>query len=154
MTVAENLTLSTLRDYGFGRVRRSRERGAARTWMRRVEVIAPSEDSRIQVLSGGNQQKVVVGRALSQDPAVLLVSEPTAGVDIGARQAIYALIRDHAESGRCAVVSSADLADLAALCHRVLVFEDGRIAAELSQPGITENKLINEMERRSGEHIA
>ena len=154
LSVAENLTLSTVRSFGFGRVRRSRERDAARTWMDRLEVIAPSESSRIAVLSGGNQQKVVVGRALSQDPAVLLVTEPTAGVDIGARQAIYALVRDHAARGRSVLVSSSDLADLTALCHRVLVFSGGRVAAELSQPGITENKLIDEMERRSGEHIA
>jgi ribose transport system ATP-binding protein len=101
----------------------------------------------ISTLSGGNQQKVVVARCLARDPELLVLSEPTAGVDIGTRVAIYELLAELAQGGLALVVSSSDLGDLLAICTRVVVLRDGQVAAELGGEGLTEHTLVNAIER-------
>jgi ribose transport system ATP-binding protein len=97
----------------------------------------------IEALSGGNQQKVVVGRWLSIGGRVLIAEDPTAGVDVGAKAEIYRLL-DHAlDSGLCVVVVSTDFEEVARLCHRALVFSRGLIVAELSDDALTIERLIH-----------
>ena len=105
-----------------------------------------SPDALIATLSGGNQQKVVVARCLARDPALLVLAEPTAGVDIGTRVAIYELIAGLARGGLTVVVSSSDLGDLLAMCTRIAVLREGRVVAELAGEGLTEHALVNEIE--------
>jgi ABC-type sugar transport system ATPase subunit len=81
--------------------------------------------------SGGNQQRVLVARWIASDPSVLILSEPTAGVDVAARESLYRLLRESVEAGLSLVVASSDVEDLEKLCDRVLVLRDGTVAAEL-----------------------
>jgi ribose transport system ATP-binding protein len=87
-----------------------------------------------RALSGGNQQKTLLAKALNVEPRLLLLDGPTRGVDVGARGQIFALIRQAAEQGACAICASTDREELAAICDRVLVFSGGRIERELPRP--------------------
>jgi ribose transport system ATP-binding protein len=92
-------------------------------------------------LSGGNQQKVVLGRWLRRQPEVLLLEEPTQGVDVGARAEIYELLRNAALEGTAVVLVSIDFEEVAGLCDRVLVVNEGRVIAELRKPDIDRETL-------------
>jgi ribose transport system ATP-binding protein len=147
MSVRENLSVSVL-----GRLRRAlaisrhRERRLVDDWVRDVKVKLASPDDLISTLSGGNQQKVMIARCLARDPEVLILCEPTAGVDVGARQGIYALLAERADQGLSLIVSSSDTGDLLALCTRVLVMCNGRVVRELHGDDVTEASLIKAME--------
>jgi ABC-type sugar transport system ATPase subunit len=105
-----------------------------------------SPDQIVGNLSGGNQQKVVLARCLVRDPALLVLCEPTAGVDIGTRVAIYDLIAELSRNGLTVVLSSSDAGDVLAMCTRVVVLRGGRVAAELGGDGLTEHALVSAME--------
>ena len=105
-----------------------------------------SPEAPIATLSGGNQQKIVVARCLARDPELLVLSEPTAGVDIGTRVAIYELIAGLARDGLTVIVSSSDLGDLLAMCTRIVVLRDGQVRSELGGEGLTEHALVNAIE--------
>ncbi|UUU19403.1 sugar ABC transporter ATP-binding protein [Streptomyces sp. DSM 40750] len=150
-SVGENLTLPLLDRLRArsGRLRRRRESDLAEDWIRRVGVRTAGRHpagARITTLSGGNQQKVVMARCLAQRPPVLALCEPTAGVDIATRLQLYDLIERQAREGMGVLVSSSDTQDLLALCTRVLVVRDGRIAREISGRDITEPALVHAME--------
>ena len=116
-SVAENISVSVLsRLANRGWVRRSAEKKLVHDWINTIEVKAASSDALITTLSGGNQQKVMMARCLARDPRVIVLCEPTAGVDIGTRQAIYEFIADRARSGLAVLISSSDTGDLLALC--------------------------------------
>jgi ribose transport system ATP-binding protein len=143
----ENLSLSILdRLGGFGRLRSRAERTVVERWTKELSVVAYGVDAPIVTLSGGNQQKVVMARCLANEPEILVLCEPTAGVDIGARLAIYELIAGLSENGLTVVVASSDLAELVAVCTRVVVLRNGRITAEFSAQGLTEHQLVSAME--------
>ncbi|MFH5821885.1 sugar ABC transporter ATP-binding protein [Georgenia sp. AZ-5] len=145
--VRENLTIGALKRSSVkGRLSRKAEHRFARDWVERLEVKVPDVDAPITSLSGGNQQKVVMARCLAQDPQVLIMAEPTAGVDVGTRQAIYTLIGLLAADGLAVIVTSSDTTDLLALCSRVLVVSDGRVVRELTGDQITEHELLASME--------
>jgi ribose transport system ATP-binding protein len=94
-------------------------------------------------LSGGNQQKVMLGRWLAAGVQVLLVEQPTRGVDIGAKAEIYSLLRQFAAEGGAALAVSGDLPELIGLCDRILVVRDGAIVADVQAAGATEESLLN-----------
>jgi ribose transport system ATP-binding protein len=147
MTVAENLSISVLSQLRRGpALSHHREHDTVTRWMADVQVKATGPDAQITTLSGGNQQKVIIARCLARRPSVLLLCDPTAGVDPAARQAIYEELADRARAGLALIVTSADVGDLLALCTRVLVLGNGRIVRELSGPEITEHGLIRAME--------
>jgi len=146
-SVGENLTLSVLDRFGkFGWLRRRPERALVGQWMSTIEVKATGSGALITTLSGGNQQKVMMARCLARDPRVLVLCEPTAGVDVGTRQAIYEFIADRARAGLSLLVSSSDTGDLLAICTRVLVMCNGRVVRELVGDEITEQTLLQAME--------
>ena len=145
--VRENLTLSVLGRLGRrGRLGLRDEHALASRWAERLGVVTSGNDALISTLSGGNQQKVVVARCLAREPELLVLAEPTAGVDIGTRVAIYDLVAGLARDGLTVVVSSTDLGDLLAMCTRVIVLRDGRVGAELGADGLTEHALVSAME--------
>jgi ribose transport system ATP-binding protein len=145
--VRENLSLSVLdRFRRLGWLRRSAERALVGEWLQRTQIKAESPEAPISSLSGGNQQKVVIARCLARDPRILILCEPTAGVDVGTRQAIYEFIASRARAGLAVVVTSTDLGDLLAICTRVLVLVDGEISQELTGQHISEGALLHALE--------
>jgi ABC-type sugar transport system ATPase subunit len=146
MTARENLTLPMMasRLGWIAPLRVRREKGEAADWARKIALKPMATDRPLHLFSGGNQQKVVLARWLRMQPTVLLLDEPTQGVDIGGQASIYALIRQAASDGAAVIVSSADARELAELCDRVLVLRNGRVARELSGPELTEGELIRE----------
>lgn len=124
--VRENLTLASLADHvRRGSVSERRERAAAQEWVRALDVRPQQLDRQYARLSGGNQQKVILGKWLSTRPKVLVLDEPTAGVDVGARRALYREVHRRAQEGLAVVVCSSDVEDLLALGDRILVLRDG-----------------------------
>ncbi|HLJ03107.1 MAG TPA: sugar ABC transporter ATP-binding protein [Solirubrobacteraceae bacterium] len=154
-TVRENLTLSVLDRIGSrGRLDAAAEQGLVARWTERLAVVAASAEVPVSTLSGGNQQKVVLARCLARDPELLVLAEPTAGVDVGTRVAIYELIAGLARDGLTVIVSSSDLGDLLAMCTRIVVLRDGRVGAELGAEGLTEHELVNAIEGERSAHGA
>ncbi|MFF0095258.1 sugar ABC transporter ATP-binding protein [Streptomyces canus] len=147
-SVAENLTLPLLSRFRTGR-RLLDGRHEARLvddWVERVGIRTAGRDAPITTLSGGNQQKVVMARCLALEPEVLVLCEPTAGVDIATRLQLYDLIKEQAAQGLGVIVSSSDVGDLLALCTRVLVLRDGQVVREIAGDAITEPTLVHAME--------
>jgi ribose transport system ATP-binding protein len=97
----------------------------------------------VEALSGGNQQKVVVGRWLATGRKLLIAEDPTAGVDVGAKYEIYRLIASALESGLTVIIVSTDFEEVAHICHRALVFSRGRIIAEIDQKDLSMQSLIH-----------
>ena len=134
-SVQENLTLAILqRIQRVGFLKRGQEREEAKRWIERLGLRPPDPSKLVSELSGGNQQKVVVGKALATEPRLLLLEEPTRGVDVGARSEIYDVIDELAKEGLGLVVSSSDTEELIGLCDRILVFREGKVAHELHTP--------------------
>jgi ribose transport system ATP-binding protein len=142
-SVAENLSASRTASYWHGgRFRRGREQADAREAIRRFRIRCESPQQPLASLSGGNQQKVLVARVLLAKPGLVLLDEPTQGVDINAKAEIWAILRQSiAESGISVVVVSSDFEELAEQADRVVILARGRIVRELSQPGMTAEML-------------
>jgi ribose transport system ATP-binding protein len=141
----ENLTLARMRDlrHSWGGVNRARERHEALAWMSRLRVVPGGEiEQAFDLFSGGNQQKIVLAKWLRTRPRVILLDEPTQGVDARARAEIYELLTKAAEDGAAVVVASSDTKELAQICDRTLVMRDGAVSAELSGEDISESALI------------
>ena len=136
MAVRQNLMVSSLRR-GRRRIRTAAERHDALQWLDRLSVSPRQTEIPISALSGGNQQKVLIAKWLRISPKVMLLDDPTQGVDVGSRAQIYGHLRAAAAAGCAIVVSSSDSAELAQLCHRVLVVGRGRVTAELEGAGMT-----------------
>lgn len=140
----ENLSLPVLRSLSRGGVHLSarRERSVASGLLHTFAVRPADAGLPAAAFSGGNQQKIVMAKAMQHEPRVLLLDEPTQGVDAGARRQILELVCETAAAGTAVVVASTDHEQLAAICHRVLVFRDGLVVAELESP-IKESDLEN-----------
>ncbi|MBN9605432.1 MAG: sugar ABC transporter ATP-binding protein [Actinomycetales bacterium] len=144
--VWENLSAAILARYRrFGRLSTRRERADAPSAMARFRVRAPAASVPLAALSGGNQQKVILARWLRADPRVLLLDEPTQGVDAVARDEIHELVRDAAERGTAVLVVSSDLEELEQLSHRVIVLEGGRLVDDLRGDDVTREAITHAM---------
>ncbi len=139
LTLRENLGLGFLGAIsGLGVIDRAKEAARAKEIVDNLGIRAASIESKLSELSGGNQQKALLGREISAQPTVLLVDEPTKGVDIGARREIYQRLRTLADAGLGVLVSSSDGIELEGLCDRVLIFARGRIVHELKGAKVTD----------------
>lgn len=143
-TLAENLNATILAALSgrLGRLPRRKWTSVARGAAERLRIDPPEPCANIDVLSGGNQQKAVLGRWLACGPKILIMDEPTQGIDIGTKREVYDLIVRLAKSGCGILLISSEFVELAQLCDRVLVLRGGRFAAELSGPAITEQSLF------------
>ena len=128
-----------------GRLRHRAVRADVATWVQRLDVQPPALGRRMEKFSGGNQQKAVLARWLRTEPTVLLLDEPTQGVDVGAKAGIYRTIEDVAAVGTSVLVASSDAEELTRTCDRVLVLRGGMLAAELTGPALTEERIVSEM---------
>ncbi|MDF2439975.1 MAG: ribose transport system ATP-binding protein, partial [Abditibacteriota bacterium] len=143
LSVAQNTTLAALDKFlsaGFIRTRLEKEAVTNSIQKWRVKTSSPSVE--VGTLSGGNQQKVVLAKCLLTDPKVLLLDEPTRGIDVGAKAEIYALISQLAASGSGIVMVSSELTEILAMCDRVLVLCEGRLTAELSRDKATSERIM------------
>jgi ribose transport system ATP-binding protein len=132
MNVRENLTVTDLSRHVRGRrLRRRDELTETNQWVDQLSIKTSSTESLIGALSGGNQQKVMFGKALRLEPKLLLLDEPTQGIDIGAKDQIHRLVDEAAAAGVAVVVASTDTDELVRLCHRVVVMSNGRIKSTL-----------------------
>lgn len=132
---------------GFQRHTRLQKRALradAAEWVEHLDVQPPLLDRRLGKFSGGNQQKAVLARWLRTEPRVLLLDEPTQGVDVGAKAAIYHQIAESAREGLAVLIASSDAEELVHLCDRVLVLRAGMVSAELAGPSLTEERLVAE----------
>jgi ribose transport system ATP-binding protein len=142
LTSRENVLISDPgRYWRWPRLSIRRERAEVREWTQRFDVRPPNTEHSFGSLSGGNQQKLLLARWLRRDPKVLLLDEPTQGVDIGAKAAIHHQIVSTAQSGTAVAISSSDVDELAALCHRVLVLRGGRIVRQLLGGEVTATNI-------------
>jgi ribose transport system ATP-binding protein len=142
-SVRENMLLPRIKS--FRRIRGQdvkREREEVSGWIDRLGVKPAETEHSVALLSGGNQQKVVVGRALGLAPRVLLLDEPGQGIDVGAKQRIFELIRDAAESGATIILCTSEIEDLPLTCDRVLVMRGGRVVEHLQGADLTEHRLL------------
>ena len=144
-TVRENVVLPRLGPFGRYWLRRSAERSEAARWVTEVDVRPADPERRIITLSGGNQQKAVLARWLRTSPSVLVLDEPTQGVDVGAKASIYELLAKSAEDGTAVIMCSSDSEELAHVCDRVLVLRGGRVATELSGGSLTSDRIVQEI---------
>ena len=145
MTVRENLSLATLRrdQRKAGFLDFSKEDKIAKEMIQAMRVKTPNEDQIIRYLSGGNQQKVVLGKWLAMKPKILLLDEPTRGIDVGAKSEIYALMEDLAESGVAILFVSSEMEEILGMADRALVMHEGRITGELSRSELTEENIMH-----------
>jgi len=146
MSVRENLTLPAMSSFRrkFGRLDRPAERAETRTWMHTVGLRPPSPEQALKLFSGGNQQKIVLAKWLRVQPQVLLLDDPTQGVDVGAKAAIYELILTAKRQGTGVLLCSSDTKELVALCDRVLVLKEGRVVSEVPRDELSEARLVRD----------
>jgi len=144
MNLRENVTLPILDRFAgaLHRIDRGGEAGFASEARTRLAIRAPDVETVVSGLSGGNQQKIVFAKGLAADCRVLMIDEPTRGVDVGARAEIHGIIRRLAQAGMSILVVSSDTKETAALCDRVLVMDRGRVSAELAGDAITREAMI------------
>jgi ribose transport system ATP-binding protein len=152
LSVAQNLSAPALRSYRrFGRLRRRREAEDARRTIARYAIKARSERDPIALLSGGNQQKAVLGRWLARSPRLVLLDEPTQGVDVGARVELHRAVRAAADDGAGVLFVSSDLVELAEYSDRVLVLRSGEFVGELSGERLHEHDITAALHVAGGE---
>ena len=144
LSVRENFSLRSLaRDIKSGILLAQSESGRAGDAVEKFAIKTPSIETPIRSLSGGNQQKLVIASVLASEPHVLLIDEPTQGVDIGARMEIYKKLRATADAGIAVVVLSSDAHEVAGLCDHVMIFSRGKIIKQLENRDVSENNITH-----------
>ena len=107
-----------------------------------LKIKTPSQETKIGVLSGGNQQKVIIGRWLLTEPEVLLLDEPTRGIDVGAKYEIYQLIIDLANEGKGVIMVSSEMPELLGVCDRLIVMSGGQVAGEVDAQNTSQEEIL------------
>lgn len=143
MAVCPNITLASLEKVQrFGFLQKTAEAQTADTYIQRLRIKVSSAQQKVKNLSGGNQQKVILGKWLATDPKILLLDEPTRGIDINAKREIYRLIDEWTQQGMAVVMASSELPEILGLSDRILVMSEGRKTAEFSRDEATEEVLL------------
>jgi ABC-type sugar transport system ATPase subunit len=143
MTVRENLSLAVLdRLTSRGLVRRRAERKLAGDVITQLQIRTAGMDVAARTLSGGNQQKVALGKWMAARPIVLMLDEPTRGVDVGAKAQVHKLIRQLAAEGMATLIISSELPELLSLCDRILVMREGRLVGEMKGSAATQEAIL------------
>ncbi|WP_298860374.1 sugar ABC transporter ATP-binding protein [uncultured Microbacterium sp.] len=141
-SIGRNLTLASLaRNLRNGMISRSTERTRANDLIRAVTVKTPGPDLPIGALSGGNQQKVVIGKIVATDPRVMVLDEPSRGIDIGAKAEVFGLLAEKARTGVAVVYSTSEVGECLSIAHRIIVMRRGRISAEFA-PDVTKDMIM------------
>ncbi|MCB8836462.1 sugar ABC transporter ATP-binding protein [Aurantimonas sp. VKM B-3413] len=138
----ENLTLLGLDRFSGIFVDEAAEEAALDAAIRRFDIRAGSKTMKVGNLSGGNQQKLLLAKTMLVEPEIVILDEPTRGIDIGTKQQIYAFIQELAREGRAVIVISSEMSEVIGLCHRVIVMRSGRLAGEIEGREITEEAIV------------
>lgn len=145
-SVLDNFAIATPdRDSRFGLISFARRRARYETYREQLSIVAQRPDAPITTLSGGNQQKVLLARALALEPRLLLLNDPTRGVDVATRHVLYDVFRGLAAGGMGLVILSTEIEEVLVLCHRVLVFREYEVAAEIAGEAMTTDAVIAAM---------
>jgi ABC-type sugar transport system ATPase subunit len=143
LSIAENFALPNLRQLGtFGVLRKRKRDQLAKLYAERLNLRYQKLSQLALLLSGGNQQKIVLGKWLARNPLVLLLDEPTRGIDVGAKSEIYSLIRELTQEGMSILLVSSELTELLALSHRIIVLREGRLSGELAGDAMNEESIL------------
>lgn len=143
MSVRENISLPVLRRLSrLGRIGMGGDRGLAAKYTRDFSIVPPDPERRINLLSGGNQQKAIISRWLAAGPKVLILDEPTRGVDVGAKAEIHRIIGELVAGGMAVVMISSELPEVMGVCDRVVVMRDGRASAPIARGDVTEERIM------------
>lgn len=146
LSVEDNVSLSIYDEVTkFGLLQRLQIKRRVLEWVKKLRVKCQSISQEVQYLSGGNQQKVVLAKALNSNPSVLLLDEPTNGIDIGAKFEIYKTIQEIANNRGAVVVFSSDIDEIVSLCHRVILLKEGKIAGEFRGNQICRKNILELM---------
>jgi rhamnose transport system ATP-binding protein len=144
MSVGANLSLAKLPEIStFGVISSKKERALIQQLMQTLAVKAASPNVPAQTLSGGNQQKLVLGKWLGANPKILILDEPTRGVDVGAKAEVHRLIHKLADEGMATLLISSDLPEILAMSDRIIVMRSGRLAGELARRDATQEKVLS-----------
>lgn len=143
LSIASNLTLASLEKFTrFFHIRADAEKGAIRDTIRDLSIKAPNPDFEVTSMSGGNQQKVVIGKALMTGPKVLLMDEPSRGIDVGAKADVFRTMRRLASDGLAILFSTSDLEEVMALSDRIAVLSNGQLVAVFDRADASEDAII------------
>lgn len=143
LSIRDNTTISSLDKCRTGPFLNKTKLKKNTDWcIKAMRVKTPGQDTKIRTLSGGNQQKVILGRWLLTDPTVLLLDEPTRGIDVGAKYEIYQLIIDLAEKGKTVIMVSSEMPELLGVCDRILVMSGGRLAGEVNAASTSQEEIM------------
>ena len=143
LSIRDNTTVSNNSAYSSLFLLRDRLRSEATAkCIKSMRIKTPSQSTKISTLSGGNQQKVILGRWLLTEPKILMLDEPTRGIDVGAKYEIYLLITELSKSGRGVIVVSSEMPELLGLCDRILVLSNGRVAGEVNTAETSQEEIM------------
>lgn len=143
-TISFNMSISVLRKFMKGcTVNRKKEKAIVDNGIDSLTVKTPSRDQRVGNLSGGNQQKVVLAKWLASDPEILILDEPTRGVDVGAKAEIYKIMNDLAAKGMAIIMISSEMPEIVNMCDRIVVMSEGKITGELEKEEFDQEKILH-----------
>jgi len=144
MGVKENITLANIKDLGKSfLISKVNERKKANKWVEEIGIRTPSVDQEVNSLSGGNQQKVVLAKWLESGSQIIILNEPTRGIDVGAKIEIYKLMQDLCERGSSVIMISSELPEIMSIADRIIVMSKGRFTDEYSRKEASEEKLLH-----------
>ncbi len=141
-SVPKNITLASLKRYANPVIDQRLEQKKSEFYVDRFSIKTPSLYARLEQLSGGNQQKVSLAKSIDTQPEIIIVDEPTRGIDVKAKQEIYRFIRELAENGMAVIFISSELEEIIGMCARVLVMRAGRIVGELKDEQLSEEEIM------------
>jgi ribose transport system ATP-binding protein len=151
MDVEVNIVLAAFKKFlgALGWVNRTRTRETAKHFVEVLSIKTPSLQQKVKNLSGGNQQKVIIGKWLTADTNILIFDEPTRGIDVGAKSEIYRLLNDLAQQGKAIIMISSELPEILRMSHRVIVMCEGRVTGEVNGVGATQEQIMQYATQRS-----
>ncbi len=143
LDIKENTTISSLKRFGRGPfLSDGKMKNETDRYIKRMRIKTASQKTKIRSLSGGNQQKVILSRWLLTEPEILLLDEPTRGIDVGAKYEIYTLLCELADDGKGIIIVSSEMPELIGICDRILVMSAGRLAGEVDAKSTTQNEIM------------
>ena len=142
-SIRENLMVSWYaKNSHYGLIDKSAERRVTAKWIKDLQIRTPSGETRAESLSGGNQQKVVLSKCLELEPSVLILNEPTRGIDVGAKTEIYRILDDLCHRGKCIIIITSEMPELLAISDRIMVMYDGKVEVILDRSEATQENVV------------